>query len=87
MIIDDLNISEGAFKEMLKNNISVTSRLKYINDDITLTGEDIKRIIAKILLYSFKDSEGVYTNGTILVPVFRVLDFITNKGGDYCESR
>ena len=33
--------------------------------------------------YSFKDSQQVYTNGTVLVPLFRVLDAIEQKGEEY----
>ena len=33
--------------------------------------------------YSFKDSKEVYTNGTILVPLYRVLDAIEQKGNQY----
>lgn len=30
-----------------------------------------------VIGYSFRDSEEVYTNGTILVPLFRVLDALS----------
>jgi hypothetical protein len=64
-------------KEEIKNNVSVSSRLKYITN-----AEHIK-IVDFILDYSFKDSQEVYTNGTILVPLFRVLDAIGQKGEQY----
>jgi hypothetical protein len=64
-------------KEEIKNDISVNSRLKYITDQ-----ENIK-IVDFIIDYSFKDNKEVYTNGTILVPLFRVLDAISQKGEQY----
>jgi hypothetical protein len=64
-------------KEEIKNNVSVSSRLKYI------TNEEHLKIVDFILDYSFKDSQEVYTNGTILVPLFRVLDAIEQKGEQY----
>jgi len=64
-------------KEEIKNDISVSSRLKYITDQ-----ENIK-IVDFIIDYSFKDNKEVYTNGTILVPLFRVLDAISQKGEQY----
>lgn len=67
-------------KEEIKNDISVKSRMKYITDE-----EQIK-IIDFIADYSFKDTKEVYTNGTILVPLFRVLDAIAQKGNQYQES-
>jgi hypothetical protein len=66
-------------KEEIKNDVSVSSRLKHITDE-----KDLK-IIDFIIDYSFKDSQEVYTNGTILVPLFRVLDAIEQKGEPYCE--
>jgi hypothetical protein len=67
-------------KEEIKNDVSVSSRLKHITDE-----KDLK-IIDFIIDYSFKDSQEVYTNGTILVPLFRVLDAIEQKGEPYCEG-
>jgi hypothetical protein len=66
-------------KEEIKNDISVKSRLAGMTD------EQLK-IIDFIIDYSFKDKEEVYTNGTILVPLFRVLDAIAQKGEQYQES-
>ena len=66
-------------KEEIKNDISVKSRL------VGMTDEQLK-IIDFIIDYSFKDKEEVYTNGTILVPLFRVLDAIAQKGEQYQES-
>ena len=56
---------------------AIKSRLKYITDEEQL------KIIDFIMDYSFKDSKEVYTNGTILVPLFRVLDAIEQKGNQY----
>lgn len=64
-------------KEEIKNEISVSSRLKYI------TNEESLKIIDFIIDYSFKDNQEIYTNGTILVPLFRVLDAIALKGEQY----
>jgi hypothetical protein len=68
-------------REEIKNDISVKSRL----DTTRLTDEQLK-IIDFIINYSFKDKEEVYTNGTILVPLFRVLDAIVQKGEQYQAS-
>jgi hypothetical protein len=65
-------------KEEIKNDISIKSRI----DTTTLTDEQLK-IIDFIIDYSFKDKEEVYTNGTILVPLFRVLDAIAQNGEQY----
>jgi len=65
--------------EEIKNDISVKSRLAGMTD------EQFK-IIDFIIDYSFKDKEEVYTNGTILVPLFRVLDAIAQGGKEYQES-
>lgn len=67
-------------QEEIKNDISVSSRLRYIKNE-----EDLK-IADFIIDYSFKDSKEVYTNGTILVPLFRVLDAISQKGQEYQEG-
>lgn len=60
----------------IKNDISVKSRL------VGMTDEQLK-IIDFIIDYSFKDNQEVYTNGTILVPLFRVLDAISQEGNQY----
>ena len=66
-------------KEEIKNDISVKSRLAGMTD------EQIK-IIDFIIDYSFKDNQEIYTNGSILVPLFRVLDAIAQGGKGYEES-
>lgn len=64
-------------KEDIRNDVSVSSRIEYITDKEQL------KIIDFIIDYSFKDSQEVYTNGTILVPLFRVLDSMIQKGEQY----
>lgn len=64
-------------QEEIKSTIEVDSRLKHITDEEQL------KIIDFIINYAFKDSKEVYTNGTILVPLFRVLDAISQKGNPY----
>lgn len=64
-------------KQEIKEDLSIKSRLQYITDEEQL------KIIDFIMDYSFKDSKEVYTNGTILVPLFRVLDAIEQKGNQY----
>lgn len=67
-------------QEEIKNDISVSSRLKHITEVENL------KVIDFIIDYSFKDSKEVYTNGTILVPLYRVLDAISQKGNPYQEG-
>ena len=67
-------------KERVKNDISVNSRLQYITDE-----KDTK-VADFIMDYAFKDEKEVYTNGAILVPLFRVLDAISQKGEPYQEG-
>ena len=67
-------------KEIVKNDISVNSRLQYITDE-----KDTK-VADFIMDYAFKDEKEVYTNGAILVPLFRVLDAISQKGEQYKEG-
>jgi hypothetical protein len=66
-------------REEIKNDISVKSRL------VGMTDEQLK-IIDFIIDYSFKDSQQIYTNGTILVPLYRVLDAINQQGESYQEG-
>ena len=67
-------------EQEIKNYISVSSRLKYITDEEQL------KVIDFIIDYSFRDNKEVYTNGAILVPLFRVLDAIIQKGEPYKEG-
>lgn len=66
--------------EEIKNDISVSSRIEHITDEEKL------KIINFIIDYSFKDKNQVYTNGAILVPLFRVLDAIVQNGEQYESS-
>lgn len=45
-----------------------------------------KHIIDFIDSYSFIDSKEIYTNGSELVPQFRVYDALIMNGGEYCEG-
>ena len=67
-------------KEEVKKDISVSSRLQHITDE-----KDVK-VADFIMDYAFKDDKGIYTNGTILVPLYRVLDAISQKGEQYQEG-
>lgn len=67
-------------KDSIKNDISVQSRLKHITNETDL------KVIDFIIGHSFKDDKEVYTNGTILVPLYRVLDAISQKGEEYQSS-
>ena len=66
-------------KEEIRNDTSINSRLKYVD-------EKDKKLVDFILTYCFKDEQEIYTNGTVLVPVFRVLDAIIQKG-DFSKTR
>ena len=68
---------ETMSKEQIKQDVAIKSRLQYITDEEQL------KVIDFIMDYSFKDSKEVYTNGTVLVPLFRVLDAIEQKGNQY----
>ena len=67
-------------QQEIKDDISVSSRIKHITDEQQL------KIINFIIDYSFKDKQQVYTNGTILVPLFRVLDALIQNGEPYQSS-
>ncbi len=68
---------ETMSKQEIKQDVAIKSRLQYITDEEQL------KVIDFIMDYSFKDSKEVYTNGTVLVPLFRVLDAIEQKGNGY----
>lgn len=63
-------------KEEILKDVSVSSRMKNVT-------KEERKIIEFIIDYSFKDSKQIYTNGTILVPLFRVIDAIIQKGELY----
>jgi len=67
-------------QQEIKNDVSVSSRINVITDE-----RDLK-IIDFITDYSFMDDKNVYTNGTILVPLYRVLDAISQNGNPYQSS-
>jgi hypothetical protein len=67
-------------QQEIKNDVSVSSRINGITDE-----RDLK-IIDFITDYSFMDDKNVYTNGTILVPLYRVLDAISQNGNPYQSS-
>lgn len=54
-----------------KNRPEVSSRMKYIQD------EKAKKVAQFILDYAFVDDKEIYTNGAVLVPIFRVLDALS----------
>lgn len=64
-------------QQNIKNDMSVSSRIKHITDKEKL------KVIDFIVDYSFKDEQQVYTNGTVLVPLYRVLDAIIQNGEPY----
>lgn len=67
-------------KNDVKTDVAVASRIQHITDEKDL------EIVDFITEYSFKDEKQVYTNGTVLVPLFRVLDAIIQKGKPYQEG-
>ena len=77
MIITTKHLEGTMSKEEVKQDVAIKSRLQYITDEEQL------KVIDFIMDYSFKDSKEVYTNGTVLVPLFRVLDAIEQKGNQY----
>ena len=63
--------------EEIKNTTEISSRLKHITD------EESRKIVDFIIDYAFKEDKQIYTNGTITVPLFRVIDAIIQKGERY----
>lgn len=45
-----------------------------------------KKVVKAFLEYAFRDSKEVYTNGTLMVPVYRVLDALDNDGNGYADG-
>ena len=61
----------------ISDKIEIKSRYEHLPED--------KKQIADFLLdYCFTDHKEVYTNGTVLVPMFRVLDALIQNGKPYC---
>ena len=52
----------------IKDAVEVSSRMKYIDNP------KAKKVAEFIMDYAFRDTEQVYTNNTIIVPLYRVLD-------------
>ena len=66
--------------ERIKDNyVEVSSRLKYIDDPV------MQKIADFILDYAECDYKEIYSNGSLEVPVFRVLDALIQKGKPYQE--
>lgn len=67
----------------IKESTEVVSRMQYIENP------KARKVADFLLQYSFFDNEGVYTNGAVLVPMFRVLDalaMIDHDNIEYCEA-
>ena len=64
----------------IKNAIEVTSRLKYIDDDL----KPIANFIMRYAYWNLHKDE--CNQPTLTVPLFRVLDALIQKGKDYCEG-
>lgn len=65
---------------------------KEVNEDSSILirerylDKEGKKIANFLKPYAFKDDKQVYTNGVILVPLFRVLDALRQHGDKYCEG-
>ena len=67
-------------KQEINNSVEISSRLQH-------TTEKEQLEIANFCInHSFKDTKEIYTNGTILVPLYRVMDAIIQKGESYQSS-
>ena len=67
--------------ENIKDAIEVSSRMKYIDNP------KAKKVANFIMDYAFRDTEQVYTNNTIIVPLYRVLDALIMIDQDEIEYR
>lgn len=67
--------------EEIKDAIEVVSRMKYIDNP------KAKKVADFIMDYAFRDTEQVYTNNTIIVPLYRVLDALIMIDQDEIEYR
>lgn len=67
--------------EEIKDAIEVSSRMKYINNP------KARKVAEFIMNYAFRDTEQVYTNNTIIVPLYRVLDALIMIDQDEIEYR
>ena len=67
--------------EEIKDAVEVSSRMKYIDNP------KAKKVAEFIMDYAFRDTEQVYTNNTIIVPLYRVLDALIMIDQDEIEYR
>ena len=65
--------------EKIKDAIEVSSRMKYIDNP------KARKVADFIMDYAFRDTEQVYTNKTIIVPLYRVLDALIMIDQDEIE--
>ncbi len=67
--------------DKIKDAVEVSSRMKYIDNP------KAKKVANFIMDYAFRDTEQVYTNNTIIVPLYRVLDALIMIDQDEIEYR
>ena len=67
--------------EEIKDAIEVVSRMKYIDNP------KARKVAEFIMDYAFRDTEQVYSNNTIIVPLYRVLDALIMLDLAATESR
>lgn len=67
--------------DKIKDAVEVSSRIKYIDNP------KAKKVAEFIMDYAFRDTEQVYTNNTIIVPLYRVLDALIMIDQDEIEYR
>lgn len=67
--------------EEIKDDIEVVGRMKYIDNP------KARKVADFIMDYAFRDTEQVYTNNTIIVPLYRVLDALIMIDQDEIEYR
>ena len=67
--------------EEIKDAVEVSSRMKYIDNP------KAKKVADFIMDYAFRDTEQVYTNNTIIVPLYRVLDALIMIDQDEIEYK
>ena len=65
----------------IKDAIEVVSRMKYIDNP------KAKKVAEFIMDYAFRDTKQAYTNNTILIPLYRVLDALIMIDQDKIEYR
>ena len=67
--------------DKIKDAVEVSSRMKYIDNP------KAKKVANFIMDYAFRDTEQVYTNNTIIVPLYRVLDALIMIDQDEIEYK